>query len=409
MAKILFLINTFKVGGAERQAILLAGQLKYAGHVTLVCAFQKGGEQAATLCSSLGLSMRVLPLPLSKPRPARSMIAFLYHLRRFSPDYIFSYCSTPNIFAALAFPFTSARHCIWGQRDAGLDASLLKMFPYLNRIPSVFVSNSLAGMDFLKVFAPNALAFHIQNAISLSPPQKTRSQWRQRLDVDSHALLFLMIATLSSHKAHDILLEAWALARKDPLFPSSARLVLAGRPDDQAENLHQMATDLGIKDSVNFAGNVEDVAGLIAAADIGVFSSRLEGLPNSVLECMAGGLPLVALDIAGTREAMGDIKGNILVLPHTAAGFAHGLVGMAIDSDRRHVVGVSNKNIIENCYSPARLLEKYEEILNLPPASARVKFINCFFSLYSIAYFLVNKLVRKVLRMIAMRNKEFPI
>lgn len=396
MSKILFLINTFNIGGAERQAILLAEQFLLAGHTVQVCAFQEGA-QAAALCRRVGLSTFVLPMPLSNPRPVKSAIEFLHYLRRFSPDYIFSYCGTPNIFASLAFPFTSAMHCIWGQRDGGLDAPLLKRLPFLNHIPSIFVSNSTAGLKFLNFFAPNGLTFHIQNAVSLAPPQMSRSQWRKKLNIDSDALFFLKIATLSCHKAHNILLESWALAQKNPLFPSSARLVLAGRPTDHAKKLLQMVLELGIEDSVIFAGNVEDVAGLINSADIGVFSSRFEGLPNSVLECMAGGLPIVALDIEGTREALGSSKENILIFPHTAENFAEGLTEMATDPGKRIAAGTFNKATIEKNCSPTLLLKKYEEILTLPPITCCARLARRFFSVFSITSFIIMKMIQKIL------------
>ena len=396
MARILFLINTFNIGGAERQAILLAEQFLHLGHTLQVCAFQEG-EQAAALCRGAGLPICVLPLPLSKPRPVKSAIEFLLYLRRFSPDYIFSYCGMPNIFASLAFPFTSAMHCIWGQRDGGLDGPLLKMFPFLNRIPSIFVSNSTAGLEFLNIFAPDGRVFHIQNAVLLAPPKMSRSQWRQKFNIDSDALVFLKIATLSCHKAHNILLESWALAQRNPLFPSSARLVLAGRPTAHAKKLLGMALALGITDSVIFAGNVEDVAGLINSADVGVFSSRFEGLPNSVLECMAGGLPMVALDIEGTREALGNSKENILIFPHTVENFAYGLMEMATDPGKRRAAGTFNKAIIEKNCSPSLLLKKYEEILTLPPVTCCARLARCFFSVFSITSFIIMKMIQKIL------------
>lgn len=71
--------------------------------------------------------------------------------------------------------------------------------------------------------------------------------------------------------------------------------------------LKQRAFDLGLSgDDIRFPGQVDDVPGLLAASDMAVFSSKAEGCPNAILECMASGLAVVATDIPGIREAVGE-------------------------------------------------------------------------------------------------------
>ena len=83
--------------------------------------------------------------------------------------------------------------------------------------------------------------------------------------------------------------------------------MLAGRPEGRRELLEVLARDLGLGERVRFVGDVDDVAGLLGASDVGVLSSTpLEGCPNAVIESMAAGLPVVGTDIPGVREALGD-------------------------------------------------------------------------------------------------------
>ena len=116
-----------------------------------------------------------------------------------------------------------------------------------------------------------------------------------------------MLANLHSEKDHQTLLKAWKIVITDlHEAHQHAVLVLAGRWDNTYELLKNMTHQLEMSDSVLFLGLIENVNALIADSDICVFSSKLEGCPNSVLECMALKKAVVATDIAGVRQALGE-------------------------------------------------------------------------------------------------------
>lgn len=111
----------------------------------------------------------------------------------------------------------------------------------------------------------------------------------------------LCVARLSPQKNHDVLLDAFAeLRRRIP----AARLLLAGEGPEEA-GLRRRAERLG-QDAVHFLGQREDVARLMASADILVLASAFEGLPLVVLEAMAARTPVIATRIGGVREVLGD-------------------------------------------------------------------------------------------------------
>src|SRR5205085_672919 len=100
---------------------------------------------------------------------------------------------------------------------------------------------------------------------------------------------------------HATLLRAWRIITSH----TPATLLLAGRFDSTEAELRSLALNLGIENWVKFLGPVKDVSGLLAACDLGILTSPAEGSPNSLLECMAAGLPVVGSDIPGIREAVG--------------------------------------------------------------------------------------------------------
>jgi glycosyltransferase involved in cell wall biosynthesis len=172
-----------------------------------------------------------------------------------------------------------------------------------------------------------------------------REGWRKRLEIDDASFVAGMVANLHTNKDHETLLRAWQIVMTT--LERKAVLVLAGRHDGAYESLVALARELGIERGVRFAGPVSDVAGLLTAVDIGVFSSRSEGCPNGVLECMTAGLAVAATDIEGVREVVGS--SDLLAPVGDAAALSHTILKLASDPALCTMIGAQNKKrIIEN-------------------------------------------------------------
>jgi glycosyltransferase involved in cell wall biosynthesis len=185
----------------------------------------------------------------------------------------------------------------------------------------------------------------VQNGIEQSTPQMDRKAWRKRLEIDDASFVACMVANLHTNKDHETLLRAWRIVMST--LDRDAVLVLAGRHDGAYESLVALTRELGIERGVRFAGSVSDVAGLLTAVDIGVFSSRSEGCPNGVLECMAAGLAVAATDIEGVREVVGP--SDLLTPVGDADALSHTILKLASDPALCTTIGAQNrKRIIEN-------------------------------------------------------------
>lgn len=143
--------------------------------------------------------------------------------------------------------------------------------------------------------------------------------------------LVVCVGRLSVQKGQDILLRAWGdVVRRIP----GARLSLVGDGPLRGE-LAELQTD-----GVTFEGPRNDVEKWLAAADVVAMPSRWEGMSLSMLEAMARGRSLVASDVAGVREAFGDVTAPV-VPPGNDAALADALVdrladpGLAIREGRR--------------------------------------------------------------------------
>jgi glycosyltransferase involved in cell wall biosynthesis len=105
-------------------------------------------------------------------------------------------------------------------------------------------------------------------------------------------------------------------------------------------------------------GDVDDVAGLLGASDVGVLSSTpLEGCPNAVIESMAAGLPVVGTDIPGVREALGDEGRPFLVAAEDPDAFGAALSRLCSDPALRGRLGRLNEERQREVYATDRMLE----------------------------------------------------
>lgn len=116
-------------------------------------------------------------------------------------------------------------------------------------------------------------------------------------------LMVLSAGRLSNEKGIDILIDVWAM------LPSSIRnratLVVAGEgPERNA--LEAQAMNLNVSESIQFVGQCEDMPGLLSAADIYVAPSRRESFGLSIVEAMSIGCCVIATQVGGIPEVLGD-------------------------------------------------------------------------------------------------------
>jgi glycosyltransferase involved in cell wall biosynthesis len=367
-ARILFMLHWLELGGTERQALLLARHLREnLGADVAVWGFEPPGR-AAEMCDELRIPWRQVPFSFQGGRTVKVVgaLRFGLSLRQFRPDVLLPYTMHPNLIAGLFWRFAGAQGCVWQQRDAGMMRRRGRIERRAVSTIPAFIANSTAGRLFLQhsLQVPADRIRVVLNGVSLPPPEEDRGAWRQRLGVGADTLLACMVANLHSYKDHETLLHAWRLAVNElRKHGPSPVLLLAGRLDNTHERLKALAFDLELGRSVRFLGAVKDVAGLLRAVDLGVFSSRHEGCPNGVLECMDAGLAVAATDIPGTRDALGEEGLSLLAPPGNAGVFAGNIARLLLDPSLRQEEGKRNSRRIEEVFTPDRMCTETTEVI----------------------------------------------
>ena len=145
------------------------------------------------------------------------------------------------------------------------------------------------------------------------------------------------------------------------LEPGSARLRIAGDGPDRAAVAAEVER-LGLGGTVELLGTRDDVPALLADADVFVLASDSEGLPMSVLEAMAAGLPVVASAVGGVPELVLDGETGILVGPRDTAALAGALARLVADSALRDRLGAAGRLRVEREFSLERFEREHLEL-----------------------------------------------
>jgi glycosyltransferase involved in cell wall biosynthesis len=173
------------------------------------------------------------------------------------------------------------------------------------------------------------------------------------------------IARFAPPKDHAALLRALATLRS-----LDWELDLIGDGPLQPE-IADLASSLGISDRVRMCGYLSDPAASLAQAQIFALCSRFEGFPRSVLEAMRAGLPVVASDVGGVREAVEDGGSGLLVPGNSPQEMAGRLAQLIKDPPLRERFGRAGRLTYESRFRLERLVEAtgsvYDTIVSGPP------------------------------------------
>jgi glycosyltransferase involved in cell wall biosynthesis len=366
--RIIFVFGTLELGGAERQALLLAQYLKEVENAAVEVWGFLGPGRATELCEQYGIPWRVVPLYWGRwyLRRYMDLLRFAWTLRKSRPSIVLPYTMQPNVVCGLIWRWSGARLCVWNQRDEGVQRLGHASEVRAARQVSTFVANSHGGAQFLaqELGVNPDLIKVIPNGVVLVKPELDRANWRVQLGLTENCFAVCMVGNLHGNKDHATLLQAWRLVveEMDKLGRSSV-LLLAGRKDD-SKPLEMLCRSLNIEGSVKFLGNVKDIAGLLQAVDLGVLSSRSEGCPNGVLECMAAGLAVAGTDIPGIRDVICPGGHAFLAPPGGAEALADCIIKLALDPELRAKLGRANRAHVEKEFNPQKMCEEMVKLLS---------------------------------------------
>lgn len=179
---------------------------------------------------------------------------------------------------------------------------------------------------------------------------------RREHGISPNTVMLLAHGRLAAPKGFEYLLESLPLIKQKIDTPFKLVFVGTGPLEDK---LKQQTVDLGIEDSVIFAGFREDIGSVLSASDIVVLPSLWEGLSIAVLEAMAAGKPIVATTIGSNREATNNGEGALLVAPKDPEAIADAVVQFVRFPFLRIRKSMKAKELFLKNFTEERMLNAY--------------------------------------------------
>jgi glycosyltransferase involved in cell wall biosynthesis len=185
------------------------------------------------------------------------------------------------------------------------------------------------------------------------PPGERRAVRPRRTD----ALLFL--GRLGHRKGIFVLLEALAAVRS-----RFRHVVLLCGGDGELDRVRAEVVRLDLSDNVTLLGWVKGAAKdeLLESSTVFVLPSFDEGVPMSILEAMAWGLPVIATPVGGIPEVVTDGREGLLVAPGDADALGEAICRLLVDADLRAQMGRNGRLRFQTDFSIQSVLEKLESI-----------------------------------------------
>lgn len=197
----------------------------------------------------------------------------------------------------------------------------------INPLVDQYIAISRACADLLERVTGRSAAI-IRNGIDVS-----RFAARVR-STSSPTVQCICVGRIVEAKNYPLLLEAIALARDSGSEQFRVKVVGEGQAQLVAA-LEREIRERGLADRVELLGNRLDVPELLGQSDLFLMSSAWEGLPISLIEATASGLPFIATDVGGCRELAELCSNGVIVPPADPRALAHALVALVEDCGRR--------------------------------------------------------------------------
>ncbi len=370
---VLFIVDSFEQGGSERQALQLLRQLHESGEcrVHLACLQDHGSLRVDADRLGLGDIHEYALTSFHDLNFIKQLRRFARFLKENEIDVVHTHCFYTNVFGMTGafWARVPARITSKGETD-GFRTPLQKRaeraaFRMAHRV----IANCQVVRNQLIREGVN-LAHIVQhyNGLDLDRvrvvPGLTREEARARFRLPEGRRFIAIVANLHNPvKDHPMFLRLAARVRKT--VPDAA-FIVAGE-GVLMEGLRTQAEELGIGKDVFFVGRCDDVATLLFASDIGVLTSKAEGFANAILEYMAAGLPVVATDVGGAREAIVEGETGFLVSPGDDVAMAERIIQL-LTSDDAQAMGERARAIVEAKFSSEKhlqnTLELYKELLS---------------------------------------------
>jgi glycosyltransferase involved in cell wall biosynthesis len=381
--RILHLVTSFEAGGTERQFVELLKRLDRERYDVRLAAIRKEGAFYEEIAAAYSEVPEFRLTSFYNRNALKQLLRLRHFIKQESIEILHTHGFYDSLFGVIAGRLSDIP-VIASQRHLQLSERRVHEWgtKIIHRLAHRLVVNSNAIRDFIiqrgapaekivvirnGLIEPFIAPTTIDETFSLRDFNKGLNKKEQlqsrhticsELGLNSDVKMVGMVARLVEVKGHRYLLQAAAqIAQVDP----RVHFVLVGDGPLRSEIGKQIA-QLGIANRVHLLGDRQDARHLVSAFDVAVLTSLSEGLPNTVMEAMSQGVPVIATAVGGTLELISDNETGFLVPPANAEVLASQILFLLNNEKTRKTVAERGRQFIQSHFNMNRMIHAVESL-----------------------------------------------
>lgn len=360
--RILLVIDTLGLGGAENVVVNLADELASRNHIVKIVYLSE-----PVLVKPRLNTIELIPLGIkinykSKAEVVKGYLKLRNVVSKFKPDVIHSHLFRANLLCRLLKLTLPTIKVICTEHSTKIvNKKQLIAYRLTDRLSHI---NTNVSNEAVKSYVEAGAVGRgnmvtVVNGVDTTKfyfDQATRDKTRQKLNIKSRKLI-LAIGRLVTPKDYPNLLNAISILKNSR---NDFTVNIVGDGELKVE-LFTLVRNLGLEDTVHFLGARTDIKDLMQAADVYVMSSLWEGLPMVILEAMACERMVVATDCGGIKDV---VDGNGIIVPTMSSELLSQALNDALDmtEDERRNLGLKARQHVVDNYSLSYNVDSYLEL-----------------------------------------------
>jgi len=357
------LIFRFDIGGLERVMVNCINAMQTDNYQHVVIAL----TDVSDFAQHLNDSVAVYQLNKKSGKDLASHWRLFTLLRQIKPQILHTY----NL-AALEYHLAAKLAGVQGNihaehgRDNADPHGLNKKHNFLRKALAPFIDHFVAVSADLAQWLDTTVGIAqgkivlIRNGINTDDFYRQRTHQHQAID---NTLRFIHVARLDLVKDQANLIAAFAKLYHEKPTAQEVHLTIVG-DGGQMKQLKQLAKELKVIEHIEFTGARNDIAELLAHADVFVLSSIAEGIPMTVLEAMASSLPIISTDVGGLAELITSDENGYLVEKQNTEQLFRAMKNYVKAPALLERQGKTARIFIENNFSEKNMVNEYIMLYN---------------------------------------------
>lgn len=354
MKRILLFTENLGSGGAERQLTGLAVMLKQRGYAVKVITYVERQFHEQFLVDN-GVDYELIPSILSK---STGLLHLFFAVRKYKPDTIISFLSSPNLRMCLLRKFYKT-NLIVSERSHTLNWSFkVKLRYFLYRLSDCVVANSFSETENIA-----SHCHRLQNKLVAIPNYVDVDKFTPAIEREHGGdLRVVAVGRLIPSKNVIKLLDAISIMAKNGV---NIHLTWTGAQYDKLylADVKDKVANCGLSNYVTLQDQTDNVVDVYRSADFFCLPTLYEGYPNVICEAMSCGLPVVCSNVCENPRIVEDGVNGFLFNPDDANDIANALTKMVLmTNEERQQMGLRNRKKIVEHNSMEAFVTKYIDL-----------------------------------------------